>query len=207
MDIRVILSIVGVCLSAGIALGTNNTLSPISRFLKQRGDDDAIIYFNIMAIGALLWPLVWYFTVGFAALKNCPSLLIAFVWPILLCTFQLYDTYYEWHEDTQDIQDKRHSLVGSIHIDSATVVSFAFAIGSLFWIIKMLQDKHNILPSVRLIIITLIVCIACIIPLTHFVNNNQRYTTVARVSQRIFVNYASGFIMSALIMVLSGCYK
>jgi hypothetical protein len=202
-------SIIGIqiLIAVFIATYTNRTLAPISRFLRQRGDDDAVIYYNVMAIGVLLWPMLWYITIGFDALKECPTLFIAFLWPIVLGIFQLVDIYYDKHEDVQDSQQQRITLIGSIHSDGAAIVSFAFAIGSLYWSVSRTTGDHiNLIPSVRIIIVSLLVCIATIVPLSHFANNNQRYSTVARVAQRVFVNYAVGFIIGALIIILAHCF-
>jgi uncharacterized oligopeptide transporter (OPT) family protein len=51
----------------------------------------------------------------------------------------------------------------------------------------------------------LLLCIGLIVPTQHFMDNNQRYATYVRVAQRVFVNYAMGFLMTALIIVLSNC--
>lgn len=185
-----------------IITSTNCALSPISSFLRHRGDDDFIIRNNILTGGALLWPLLWYFIIGFNVFSQYPALIIAFIWPIALCAFQNVDMYHDYQEDTRDVQEIRYSLVGGIHVDNSTIVSFAFAFGALFWLVK---DRGDFMPSIKLIVFVLLICITLIMPLTHFVNNNQRYTAVARTAQRVCVNYTFGLIVAALIMVLYNC--
>lgn len=195
VGIQVFLSILLICVSG-------KTLAPLSKHLKQRGDDDAMIHFNVITIGTLLWPIIWYLTIGFTSIKTCSVLLIAFLFPILLGVFQLYDIYYDKCEDIQDHQQQRTSLIGGIQTDNATIISFAFAMGALFFILK---DRENLYPSIKMVIIALIICIALIVPTQNFVDNNQRYTTYIRVAQRIFMNYALGFILAALLILLANC--
>jgi hypothetical protein len=194
----------GIFFAISITCVINQTLPPLSNFLKQRGDDDIIIYFHIITIGSLLWPFIWYFVIGLDIIKECPILIIAFLWPILLGLIQLIDVYYDKCEDIQDFQQQRMVLIGGIHTDASTLISFSFALASLLWV---LRDQQNPLPSARIVVMALLLCIGFIVPTYHFMDNNQRYTTFIRVAQRVCVNYAMGFIITALIMVLSVCVK
>ena len=185
-----------------ICLFSRDSLSPLSRFHKQRGDDDSMIYFGILAAGTLCWPLLWHVTIGFNVIEECKLLFIPLLWPIFLGIIQLYDSFYDRCEDVGDHQQQRSTLIGGIQTDTATVISFAFASATLFW---AMGGKQNSLPSVRIVIIALLLCIGLIVPTYSFMDNNQRYTSYARVTQRVFVNYSMGLIMTALVMAFSNC--
>lgn len=181
-------------------------MSPLSDYTKTRGDEDELIFFDVLTAGTLFWTLVWFVVMGFDKLYQCPLLFVAFLWPILLGIFQLYDVYYERCENIQDSQQQRMHFIGSIHTDTSTVVSFAFACASLFWAISSRgTGAVNVLSSIRILIVALLICIGLIVPTQHFLDNNQRYTTYARACQRVFVNYSLGFILTALMVLLANC--
>lgn len=184
---------------------SDDVLAPLSNFLKQRHDDDTTVYFNVIVIGTLLWTGIWCAVIGFDTIRACPWILIGLLWPLVMGIFQLYDIYYERCEDTQDHQQQRTHLIGGIHIDTSTLISFSFASATLFWAIGNIGDKKNLLPAARIIMVALLICIGFIVPTQHFIDNNQRYATYVRVSQRVAINYAMGFLMTALIVVLTNC--
>lgn len=186
-------------------LCSDRLLPPLSHHMKQRREDDSIIYFNVITIGTLLWGIIWCQSVGMELIQRCPWALIGLLWPIALGVFQLYDIYYDRCEDIQTHQQQRVHLIGGIHIDTSTIISFAFACATFFWAIGNISSKQNLIPSARIIVIALLLCIGLIVPTQHFVDNNQRYSTYVRVSQRVTVNYAMGLLITALIIVLTNC--
>jgi hypothetical protein len=179
-----------------------HTLSPLSNFVKSRADEDEAIFSQVITIGSLLWPFIWYCTVGFSALQSCPILFFPFLWPIVLGIFQLYDFFHERCEDVQDHQQQRIAVIGGIQLDTGTVVSYAFASASLFW---AAGNRQNLLPSIRILVLALVICIGFIVPTNNFIDNNQRYTSYVRAAQRVFVNYSMAFIMTALVILLGNC--
>lgn len=208
MDIKVVLGVVivvHVFLASVLGAVSDQSLPPLSHYLKQRHDDDTMIYFNVIAIGTLLWTGIWCAVVGFDLIRSCPWILIGLLWPLMMGVFQLYDIYYDRCEDTQDHQQQRSGLIGGIHLDTSTVISFAFASATLFWAIGNIGDKRNLVPAARIIMTSLLICISLVVPTQHFVDNNQRYATYVRVAQRVAINYAMGFLMTALILVLTNC--
>jgi hypothetical protein len=208
MDIKVVLGlIIGLQLILALLLScvSDKCLPPLSHYLKQRRDDDTMIYFNVIAIGTLLWTGLWCMVVGFDLIRQCPWILVGLLWPIALGFFQLHDVYYDRCEDAQDHQQQRTHLIGGIHLDSSTVISFAFASATLFWAIGNIGDKRNLIPAARIIMFALLICIGLVVPTHHFVDNNQRYATYVRVAQRISINYAMGLLMTALVVVLTNC--
>ena len=190
-----------------IAFTSDDTLPPLSQHMIQRREDVSMIYFNVMTIGTLLWPVLWVSVVGIDLIKDCPLAFLGLLWPFLLGIFQLYDIFYDRCEDIRDHQQQRATLIGGVHVDTSTVVSFAFASATLLWSIGNLGLKLNLIPSARLIMATLLLSVSFVIPTQNFIDNNQRYSVYVRVGQRVCVNYATGFLLTALIIILSNCVK
>jgi len=208
MNVRVVLGgivLLQVILALVLAGVADGALPPLSHYLKQRRDDDTMIYFNVITVGTLLWTGVWCAVVGWSMAQQCPWILVGLLWPMALGLFQLYDVYYDRCEDAQDHQQQRTHLIGGIHLDTSTVISFAFASATLFWAIGNIGDRRNLIPAARIIMVALLLCIGLVVPTQHFVDNNQRYATYVRVAQRVSINYAMGFLMTALMIVLTNC--
>jgi hypothetical protein len=195
--------IISILLILFIGLHGTKVISPLSPYIKQRGDEDSIIYFNVIVMGTLFWPILWHSIIGINIFQYSPIMIIPFMWPIVLGILQLIDVYYDRYEDAHDHQTQRITLVGSIQADTVTVVSFAFAMGTLFW---RIDDRQVIVPSVKIVAIALLICVAFIVPTYHAIDNNQKYTTYIRVFQKVLVNYSVGFIMTALIGVLANSW-
>ena len=121
---------------------------------------------------------------------------------MLLAIFQIYDFYHEKCEEVHDHQVQRIAFIGGLQLDTSTVISFAFASASLFWAVG---NRQNLLPSIRILVVALLICIGLIVPTNHFIDNNQQYTTYVRVFQRVCINFALGFVMTALVVLLTNC--
>ena len=199
-----IMMVTTLCTGVLILSLSGKTLSPLSKYIKQRGDDDSVIYFSVLVAGTLLWPLIWFLALGPEPVKKCPILLVALLWPIGLGIFQLYDVYYDRCENVDDHQHHRASLITGITGDTATIITVSFAIGTLFMVLGI---KQQLFSPARLIVIGLIICIGLIFPTNHFVDNNQRYTIYVRMAQRVFVNYCIGFIITALVVAVTNCIE
>lgn len=208
MDVKVVLGIIiglQIALAMLLSCVSDKCLAPLSHYLKQRRDDDTMIYFNVITIGTLLWTGLWCAVVGFDLIRQCPWILLGLLWPIALGLFQLHDVYYDRCEDSQDHQQQRAGLIGGVHMDTSTIISFAFASATLFWAVGNIGDKRHLIPAARILMVALLICIGFVVPTQHFVDNNQRYATYVRVAQRISVNYAMGFLLTALVVVLNNC--
>ena len=198
--------IVGMTLVA-VLVGTlsERMLPSVSTYMKQRNEDDVMIFFNVSLAGTLLWPLLFVGVLGADIIRQCPWTLIGLLWPIAIGVLQMYDMYYDRCEDIRDNQEQRSHLIGGIHLDSSTVISFAFACATFFWAIGNVGNKANLMPSARIIMMALLLCIGFIVPTQHFLDNNQRYSIYVRVAQRVGVNCAMGLLITALIIVMTNC--
>ncbi len=184
---------------------TTRSHACISKYTNQRGENEMMIYVSVLLIGSLFWPIVFYLIVGWDNIfERIPFASVALIWPIVLCGIQLYDIYHDHLEDIQDLQSKRVSIFSGIQADTSTIVSFSFAIATILWV---LGDKQNLVPSAKLVVVVLLFCMAFILPIHQFVDNNQTYALVTRAFQRILMNYMTGLILMSLITVLTSCFR
>jgi hypothetical protein len=182
---------------------SDNTLPTLSHFTKQRCEDDILIFFNVLMMGTLIWPLL--FMNVFKNIEHCPWILIGLLWPIGLGMLQMYDMYYDRCEEIKDHHERRSSLIGGIHLDTSTIISFAFACATFFWAIGNLGNKEKLIPAARVILTVLLICVGFIIPTEHIVDNSQRYSLYIRAMQRVAMNYMIGLLITALIIVITNC--
>jgi len=186
-----------------ISLISDTMLPTLTHFAKQRHEDDMLIFFNVLMFGTLIWPLL--FINIFPSIDTCPWILVGLMWPIGLGILQMYDMYYDRCEEIKDHQERRSTLIGGIHFDSSTIISFAFACATFFWAIGNLGNKEKLIPAARVILVVLLICVGFIVPTQNIVDNSQRYSLYIRAMQRIAVNYTIGLLITALIIVISNC--
>lgn len=182
---------------------SDSALPTVSHFTKQRREDDMLIFFNVSFIGAILWPLI--FMTVFRNIENCPWIVVGFLWPVGMSVLQMYDMYYDRCEETKDNQERRSSLIGGIHFDSSSIVSFAFACATFFWAVGSMGNKEKLIPATKIILTVLLICVLFIMPTQHIVDNSQRYSLYTRAMQRVAVNYTTGLLISALIIIITNC--
>ena len=76
------------------------------------------------AIGAFLWPMVWYPLVGAALVKAAPLTLIGFAWPLLMMSVDLLWT-------TKQPLDPDDTKRTTFTFDGNAISSLSFALGGL----------------------------------------------------------------------------
>jgi hypothetical protein len=183
----------------------DSILPKLSHYMKDRREDDVLIFFNVIVCGTILWPLLFFAV--FKHIDVCPWILVGLLWPVCLGILQIYDMYYNRCEEMHDVQERRGVMISGIHIDTSTVISFSFACATFFWAIGNVGNKEKLVPAARLILVVLLICIAFIVPTQHIVDNSQRYCLYIRALQRVAVNYTIGLLIASLIVVISNCAK
>jgi len=196
-----VINIFLILLALGILVYSRYIFSSQSFHVMDRGDDDQLIGSSVLAAGILLWPVIWDAVVGYDKLFSCSPLYIAFAWPIVLLLFQMYDSHCDYQEDIENVQNQRHDIIKAVQSDSGTIISVAFAMGTIFLVMSRLGNEKILYESVRIVIVALIMCIAFIMPTANFMDNSHRYTVYIRYSQRVFINYVVGLVVAALIMM------
>ena len=197
------------CIALVLIVCSDQFLPPLSPYCKERQCEDNMIYQTVLVVGTLLWPLIWFCFVPFEKLTTCPIISLSLVWPFVIGIFQLYDSFHDKSESTLDFQQHRVVLIGGIHFDANVIISLIFAIIALFWTLSFkygLVTKNVTGPSIKVLILALLVVVALILPTQHNSDNNQKYTSYLRAAQRIFINYCIGFILLALMVIFTNCW-
>lgn len=202
MDTNVI-NLILISISIIIIISSNCTRSSQSFHIKDRGDEDYRIHTSVLAAGIFLWPVVWDYAIGYDKLFKIKSLIFAFLWPCLLLLFQIYDSSHDYREDIDHVETQRTRFLKSLHSDSSTIISIAFAMGTIFLVMSRLGHDETLYLSSRIVITALVICIAFIVPTSNFLNNSQSYTIYVRNLQRVFVTFSIGLIMASLLMMFS----
>jgi hypothetical protein len=199
----------GILLALGIAVLVfpGNLFSRHSRHLGQRGDDDTVVHYSVLLAGMFLWPVIWDLALGYEILSKNKALWFAFLWPMVLCLFQMYDYSWDTQEDVETVENQRQTTILGVKADSGTIISIAFAMGTIFLVMSRVGDEQALAQAAKLAMIALLICIALIVPTAQYMDNNQKYTVFVRKAQRVFVNYSTGFIMAALLIVFTSGKK
>lgn len=181
-----------------LLLLVQHPLSKQSEYQRTRGDDDLWILLCILTAGSFVWLFItrWITT----HVSSHGAMMIGLFWPILFGIFQLLDFYHDRWETLQDVNNNRRPVVKSIREESATLISFIFAMGAILFAVG---NREKTTPAIRLMLIALILCIG-FIATTHWLGNHfQRSAVMWKSMQRVLVNYATGFLLCAQIVIFT----
>ena len=166
-------------------------------------DDRMRLYISsVTAIGLLAWPILWNIAAGRPAspgqprLGGCdrislaPRLAFGFFWPLLMMLVELQYTRRRRKDPTFFEALQR---IGYLKTDANTIISAAFAIGTLMASLK----KHDKAQGANLVMYALLLCVAFVMP-TSDVPATSRISILIRSSQKVCLNYAIGFILAGI---------
>lgn len=203
LKVALIVIIIGqLCTAVIIAHRSEKILSPLSRYNRH---EEFLASYTAVVIGILAWTCVWILVVGFEAIRSCPYILLGCVWVIALGLFQLFDLFHGNCEDTSDSSQRRSRMIRGLHSDTSTIVSMTFATGTLLWAMANVGNKANLFPAAKLVMVSLILSLAFIVPTQRMAGHSQRYVLYVRGAQTVALNYATGFILTALLLIFSNC--
>lgn len=181
--------------------------SPHSRYVCERGDDEMMLMQTTLCVGMLVWPVVWDTLIGYDSLRQKPVLLLAFLWPILISLYQMMDREHDEDEDLSNAEKRRKIKIMGVQGDASTLISIAFAMGSIFMVMPHISpNKKMIRNAAYIVVVALLFCIALVLPTANNVINSQGYTHLFRNVQRVAINYSLGLIMAALLIVVISRY-
>ena len=140
------------------------------------------MYNSILLVGILFWPILFDASIGLQHLITKPRLMFGFFWvPLIMCVNMAFVQY-----------DADASFQHSeLHRDTSSIISAAFAMGSLFY-----AGSKNY-SSTHLLLYAMLLCIAFIVP-TITVPSNTQQATLVRSVQKVTLNYAVGFVICAI---------
>ena len=105
------------------------------------------------------------------------------------------DAHDAGHEVDAHLADALEALqrIGYLKTDANTIISAAFAIGTLMASLK----KHDKAQGANLVMYALLLCVAFVMP-TSDVPATSRISILIRSSQKVCLNYAIGFILAGI---------
>ncbi len=189
-----------VALMVWVLLDTHTQLRVHAK-AEQLSDEVMRYYVNaVLAMGLLLWPLVWDVAVaaggvsGLQRLARRPKLFLALLWPLVMV---LVDLQYVRNR-SQDAQflESLHRI-GYLQSDANTIITAAFAMGTL--ITSMHKTSKG--EGVRVVMYALLLCVAFVIP-TSDVPVTSRAALIIRSGQKVCLNYAIGFVIAGIMLDL-----
>lgn len=150
-------------------------------------------------VGMLTWPILWNIAAAKVAqtrigggdrLGHAPRLAFGFFWPLLML---LVDLQYCRRRRKDPTFFESLQRIGYLKSDANTVITTAFAIGTLLVSLK----KHGKAEGANLVMYALLLCVAFVMP-TSDVPATSRISILIRSSQKVCLNYAIGFILAGI---------
>jgi hypothetical protein len=141
---------------------------------------------QVAAAGGMMWPFAWA-----AALANVVAVPLTFglLWPLLMIAFDMHNL------TANQVTTVNNNVVAELQSDSNSLIGIAFAFGTLS--LSGQLGRHKRL-TFGLVLLSLIICIAFIIPAPVDKQKPGHAGMITAMSQRVLFQYASGFIISAM---------
>lgn len=189
---RGLADVILVVLVMGVALHTQYTLK--SKTINKDNEEEELrmLFNSMLAIGSLMWPVVWDLTVGLDNLVSCPRMLPAFFWLPLMNIVQMHfipQASGETGEKGHAISMFQQKELGN---NAVMLISAAFAMGSLLF-----SSKRSSYSATHIIMYGLVLCLAFVIPKVH-VPADTRSAVVWKSGQFIVMNYAFGLVIAGI---------
>ena len=151
---------------------------------------------TILACGALLWPAVWYLSIGRIILQTSGFfVLFGAIWPQLMLTIDMLSLPH--HED---IRPENLGIVGSVQDDANSLIGVAFAF-AMMMLSTYASAKKEIYGSLMMVMFALIICIAFVVP-QPITKKDDDSRMVGAITQRTIFAYAMGYLLTALCVVI-----
>lgn len=181
---------------------------------------------TINYVGLLLWPIVWDVTIGYELMYHFPFTFLGFLWPMVLIFLDIYfmdidddddnaggsksgaTTPSSGKDDAPKVDNPLLLIHGNdshrnIQMDATAVITIAFAMGAL---LLSNSDPNIAAISSPMIMFALLFTIAFVIPSTDMrmeASSKKSFDAI----QRIFLQYAIGFVIAGIAINLSSLTK
>lgn len=150
-----------------------------------------LIYNSVLTVGTLAWPIVFDATIGLNRLMADPRLLLGFFWPMALNITEL--NYVNQFSSATGPKGRASAmfLQQDLNSDTASIMSAAFAMGSL------MMNRNNTYNTSHIIMYAMVFCLAFVVP-TLQVPPETKEAVMFRSAQKIITTYAIGFIVCGI---------
>lgn len=138
----------------------------------------------VLALGGVLWPVVWQVFVGAQVLDRAPFAALGLAWPMVLLFLDLL-----WIVNGTDSQNKQ-----TLSYDGNAISSIAFAVGGLL-VTSVGQQFARAASPILTSCVLLIV--AVVIP-TPGARNGTRLSAIVSAIQKVCLSYCVGMILTAV---------
>ena len=166
---------------------------------KADDREDKVRFYSatVNVIGILLWPLIWTMVIGFDRAKKQPATLFGLVWPIVVTLVQL-------QSDQIDTSPDYRPIVPSSYKDTSIIITVTFSLATLL-ISSFPDSTGNRRKVTQLLMFAIILAVSFMLPLGNLTGEDHEGNTgtILQATQRVLLNYAMGFVISAITIFLS----
>jgi hypothetical protein len=159
----------------------------------QRQQQQAMIMITVLTVMFLIWPLFFDALVGFYKMRYSFATVIGFIWTFVL---QLWDILYWIRPRPMETLAKRFED-GSLQADAQSIVTIAFAMGTLLFREPPETLCTSIKVSVPPIKLGLLLALSFLIP-NPMANDRTIFGFALRALQKSLLNFSLGFIVTGI---------
>jgi hypothetical protein len=178
-------------LSASITLYLLNSGAEENEDQKMRAT-----IMTILAVGSLLWPLIWYLSIGSVVLQGNSVLpLFGAFWPQIMLLLDLRAT------KQKGLTASTNNLIGSLQEDANSLIGIAFAF-AMMMVATYANQRKEMYSAMLMVLFALVICIAFVVP-QPLAKEKSNQAFVWATCQRVVFAYAMGFLLTALCLTIS----
>lgn len=159
--------------------------------LDARDEKTRYVFAGTLAVGAMLWPVVWEVCIGMNTLMRQKNLMLGFLFPLFMAAVELGVITQRTSRESKSQSLFAHHELNS---DASAIISAAFAMGSLF-----LRARNP--TATHIIMYGLLLCITFVVP-TISVEPDSRTAVLLRSGQKVLLSYSLGFVITGISMDL-----
>lgn len=150
---------------------------------------------TILAVGAVVWPLLWYVSIGSVVMTDGAVLpLFGALWPAVMLLLDI--------RGVGRSQQRVTNLTGSLlQEDANSLVGIAFAFAMLM-VATYAKKQKEMYSAMMMVLFALVLCIAFVIPQPAS-GENKNYAYIWSAAQRVVFAFAMGYILTALCITIA----
>lgn len=171
-------------------------------YVLNTGEDETeaqktkITVLTILAVGAVVWPLIWYVSIGSVVMSDGAVLpLFGAFWPSVMLLLDIRGI------GRKGVNETNNNIMGGLQEDANSLVGIAFAFAMLM-VATYANKQKEMYSAMLMVLFALVLCIAFVIPQPAS-GKQTRYAFVWASAQRVVFAYAMGYILTALCLSIS----